>query len=189
MNKSIPYIKQCLLGVLVFTFSVTDNVLMAAKGKPAEEAAQVSLQDEQRSPIGCRDVGYEFDLRILKLYPEAAGMQQSLYFMFNKSNDPIALYQMLSEESSRSVPLNHTINGRQWGILSVGEKEVKYICTQPTQESHYGKIIDCASRLKVCEFDNVKYGLNNRGNFWIANDSSRNGAVMDVVHYGIIPGN
>ena len=141
---------------------------------------------EIRSPLGCRDVGYQFDLKVLQILPRSTGDDQSLYFMFNKTGKSINLYQMRQSESSQSVYLNHVIRPNRWAVLSSSER-MKYICTMDDRKTSHGKIVDCAESIKVCEYARVKYGMNNRGNYWLVDGNSRNGAVHEVVYYGIIP--
>jgi hypothetical protein len=155
----------------------------------AVDKVQEKEKDDNRAPIGCRDEGYKFDLEALHLLAGSNGEHQSMYLLRNQSNHQLNLFHMRGEESSRSMFLNHVIGPNEWGILSTGEKKVKFICTIPDKKSPYGQVVDCAANLLVCEYTNVRYGLNNRGNFWLNNSSTRNGAVSAVVHYGIIPGN
>ena len=140
-----------------------------------------------KPPLGCRDVGYKFELNVLNLLPAEAGEKQSLYFIFNSLAKPINLFQMLKDDSTRSMYLNHMIHPQQWAVLSTSEKELKYICTIDDPKSSYGKIIDCSKSVKVCEYARVKYGLNNKGNYWLVNSNTSGGAVNEVIHYGIIP--
>lgn len=142
---------------------------------------------DDKPPLGCRDVGYKFQLKILELLPEEAGDKQSLYFIFNALPKPINLYQMLKDDSTRSMFLNHVISARQWAVLSTSEKELKYICTVDDPKLSYGKIVDCSESLKVCEYARVKYGMNNKGNYWLVKSNTSGGAVNEVIHYGIIP--
>lgn len=149
--------------------------------------ADIEEKDNSKLPLGCYDTGYAYKLKTLRLFPGQNGTHQSMYFLFNTQNKPITLYQMRDEESSRSLYLNHVVNPRQWAVLSTGEELVKFICAVPTAKSSYGKIIDCADSIRVCEYTNVRYGLNNRGNYWIVSSNTRNGALREVVWYGIIP--
>lgn len=149
--------------------------------------ATIAIFDESKSPLGCRDQGYQFKLNVLAIETQPTGDRQSLFFVFNKLNRPVNLYQMLGEESVRSMPLNHVINGKQWSVLSTNEKQLKYICTVDDPGFKRGKIVNCSETVKVCEYARVKYGLNNRGNYWFSTSTTRNGAVADVLHYGIIP--
>ncbi len=146
-----------------------------------------AAKTEDTLPLGCKNVGYQFDLKVLKLLPEEAGERQSLYFIFNALPQSVHLYQMLKEDSSRSLSLNHVIRARQWAVLSTSEKELKYICTVDKAKETYGTIVDCADSLKVCEYARVKYGMNNAGNYWVVSSNTSGGAVREVTNYGIIP--
>ena len=142
---------------------------------------------DDKYPLGCKDLGYKFELKILNLLPAEAGEKQSLYFIFNKLAQPVNLYQMLKDDSTRSLYLNHVIQTRQWAVLSTSETELKYICTVNDEQVNYGKIVNCADALKVCEYARVKYGMNNHGNYWLVSSNTSGGAVNEVLHYGIIP--
>jgi hypothetical protein len=150
-------------------------------------AAKSNEKPASKPPLGCRDVGYQFELKILKLLPADVGDRQSLYFLFNALSKPLTLYQMRKEDSTRSLYLNHVIRPQQWAVLSTSEKDLKYICTVDDAKSSYGKVVDCSESLKVCEYARVKYGMNNRGNYWLVNSNTSGGAVNEVIHYGIIP--
>jgi hypothetical protein len=143
-------------------------------------------KDNNKNPIGCRNSGYAFELKTLKL-SGAQEAAQSLFFIFNTSNQTINLFQMLNEESTRSLYLNHMIPPGHWSALAISEMPIKFLCTTPRKADFYGDVIDCGQTLKVCQFVNVKFGLNNGGNFWLINSGSRNTAVREVVRYGIIP--
>lgn len=170
--------------VLNFAALMLSFMLLADVGYAASKERK---EKEDRSPLGCKDVGYKYDLKTLLLLPEEAGARQSLYFIFNALNQNINLYQMRKADSSRTLYLNHIIKPRQWSVLSTSEKEVKFICTLDDAKMTYGKVVDCSQSLKVCEYARVKYGMNNSGNFWVVNSNTSGGAVNEVLHYGIIP--
>ena len=160
----------------------------AARVNTNAAADQVEAKDLDRFPIGCRPVGYDQSLKVLSLFPGKEGALQSMYFVFNRLSDNVSLYQMRDKDSEYSTRYNHTIKPKSWAVLATGEPLVKFICTLGDGKESYGQIVDCGETLKVCEYVNVKFGLNNKGNFWIVDSNSRNGAVSEVVHYGIIPG-
>lgn len=163
-------------------------VLQPAYTAKTNKVDKVAKADkDQRNPLGCRDMGYQYELKALHLLPKVAGDIQSLYFIFNNLNQQVNLYQMRSDESSRSLYLNHAIRSKQWAVFSTSESEVKFICTVPDPKQRYGKVVDCGESVRVCEYINVKYGLNNRGNFWVVSSNTRDAAVKDVLRYGIIP--
>ena len=143
--------------------------------------------DLTRSPLGCRDVGYKFEMNTLRILTSTPGEHQSLYFVMNHANQPVHLYQMLPNSNASSTYLNHKIHAQEWAVIATGDPELTYICTMDQPGNIYGKIVPCADHLKVCEYTRVRFGLNNRGNFWVVNSNSRGGAVGDVVRYGIIP--
>lgn len=144
-------------------------------------------KEDGKAPLGCINTGYRFDLRTLHLMPGIDGEKQAMYFLYNNSNQTVNLFQMRNEESSRSTYMNHSVGSHQWAVLSTSEKEVKFVCTVPKAKSEYGEMVDCGENLKVCEFAKVRYGLNNRGNYWLVNSGTKKGAIREVVHYGIIP--
>ena len=146
-----------------------------------------AIFDESKSPLGCRDQAYQFKLNTLSIQPDITGDRQSLYFIFNRSTQPVSLHQMLGDESVRSMPLNHVINAQQWSVLATNQKELKYICAVGSPTSKHEKVVNCSETIKVCEYARVKFGLNNRGNYWFSSSTNRNRAVADALHYGIIP--
>lgn len=149
--------------------------------------AREERDNDNRNPTGCHDVGYRYELKTLHLLTQEAGAQQSMYFLFNRLNEPLNLYQMHDAGGTRNLYLNHRINQQQWGVFSTGETDLKFICTVSDPKYRFGRVVDCADSVKVCEYTRVIYGLNNRGNYWLVNSYSRNAAVRAVVHYGIIP--
>lgn len=174
MNKITIILSSLILGLA--------SGLVMAKDDDDDE------KNSERSPIGCQDVGYEYRLNMVKLLPDQDGDKQSLYFLYNKNNEVVRLYHMRYEDSTQSMRLNNEISGHQWGVLSTGEKEVRFLCAVPDKNNVYGKIVSCQEYIKVCEYPNVRYGMNNEGNYWLIDSTTRNNAVHSVVHYGIIPG-
>jgi hypothetical protein len=168
------------------------GLALAAKSKPkAEEvlslAPKAPIEDTAKSPLGCRDLGYRYDLNTLSIQPHTATENQSLYFFYNQRSQPVRLYHMLGDKTARSTYLNHTIEPHQWAALATGLPELKYLCAVNADKDNLGNMVNCQDSIKVCEFARVRFGLNNRGNYWIVKGNTRNGAVAEVVHYGIIP--
>lgn len=174
---------------IVIIFELFSATSWAAKPKLSEaEKAMKAAKEEARFPIGCKPVGYQQYLKVLSIFPGREGALQSLYFIYNNLDQTISLYHMRDEDSEYTTRMNHTIGPKQWAALATGEPLVQFVCTLGDGKADYGKIIDCANTVKVCEYVHVKFGMNNKGNFWIADGTTRNGAVNEVVHYGIIPG-
>lgn len=188
MKKIILFAASVLFGVHTAAADTAKSESTAAKKPVKLSKEEKAKRDETRSPIGCRDVGYEKSLKVLTLYPGKEGALQTMYFFYNKLPETLSLYQMRDKDSELSTRYNHSIRANSWAVLATGEPMVKYICSLGDGKNGYGKIVDCADVIKVCEYVNVKFGLNNKGNFWIVDSNTRNGAVSEVVHYGIIPG-
>lgn len=142
--------------------------------------ARSNPEDEHKMPNGCRQVGYAFKYKQLMLYPEKAGLALSVYFMYNKSEYPVRLYQTRGDEDAYFSHLVNTIQPGRWGALSVDDKFMKFICTKVESRSNYGRITDCQDLLQVCEWDNVLFGVNNRGNYWAVTSNSRSGAMRII---------
>ncbi len=174
MNKKMTFGLGLMLGA----------VSVYAGDKPIKD-------DSERNPLGCVHSGYETSLQVLRLYPgtgeELERDHQSLYFMLNRGDKPLKMYQMQKDDSTTTLPLNHVISPHQWAVLATGEPELRYICAVDDGKSSYGTVVDCAKAVKVCQFARVKFGLNNRGNYWVVQSNTRGGAVQEVVRYGIIP--
>lgn len=150
--------------------------------------------DPAKDPLGCRNAGHDYVLNIVRFNhlsdPDEIGQEeggQALYFVYNRTKQPLHLSQMLRDDSTRSTFLNHTILPQKWSVLATNQKELRYICSVSSDKSKYGKVVNCQDSLKVCEYVRVKFGMNNRGNFWMVESANRGSAVGQVVRYGVIP--
>jgi hypothetical protein len=169
--------------IILISAMLTNSVLVFASAESYEN----SFKSQIKSPLGCKDVGYKYNLNTVSFLTETIGERQSLYFVYNKLGKPINLYQMLKSSSTRNTFLNNSIKPNSWTVLATSEKELKYICTVSDGKEKFGKVVDCSESLKICEYTRVKFGLNNRGNYWLGNGTTRGSAVGSVVRYGIIP--
>jgi len=165
-----------------------------AWSRTSAEDLESQYRDPSKYPLGCRDTGYDYFLNIVNLVhvsdPNEMGQEQggqALFFLYNRTNQPLFLNQMLHDDSTRSTYLNHRILPQQWAVLATNQKELRFICSVNPGKTRYGKVINCQDSLKVCEYVRVKFGMNNRGNFWIGDSAVRGVAVGQVVRYGIIP--
>ncbi|MEI6095880.1 MAG: endopeptidase IV [Gammaproteobacteria bacterium] len=182
------YVKSVLGLVLVLM------LMNSVWARSSAEDLEGQYSDPAKSPLGCRDAGHDYTWNIVRLNhvadPNELGQEeggQALYFLYNRTKQPIYLNQILRDDSTRSTYLNHMILPQQWAVLATNQKELRYICSVNSEKSKYGKIVNCQDSLKVCEYVRVKFGMNNRGNFWIVESANRGSAVGQVVRYGIIP--
>lgn len=152
-------------------------------------SGHVFAKASNQAPRGCYNEGYAFEYKMLYLKPHQAGKKDSVYFIYNKSSESINLFQARSSGKYHGEGLNNTIRFGQWGAYSTDEKEIKFICTVKDYQRAYGKIVDCQKHLSVCEFSNVTYGVNNRGNYWMAHSTSRSGAIKRANYWGVLLSN
>lgn len=167
--------KLIKLIIVLASLSVAITTQASRYMSPSEKAKR-----EKTMPKGCRQVGFSYKYKQLMLYPEKAGRGLSMYFMYNKTDVPVRLYQTRGDEDAYFSHLINTIRPGQWAALSVDDKFMKFICTKAQSNHSYGRITDCQELLNVCEWDNVLFGVNNRGNYWAVTSSSRSGAMRRV---------
>jgi len=146
-------------------------------------AWQVYADDESKQPYACKNVGYRFFMNALELQPRSEGDKESLYFFYNQSDEPLALHHLLGQKAYTQTYLNHQLAPKQWAALILGEKKVRFLCTQG-EDRH---IVSCPAHLTVCEFAKTRFGINNRGHFWLVNAASKEQAIRQVERYGIVP--
>lgn len=157
-------------------------------------------------PTGCKRIGYLFSHKIVVLYPKKFNKKQGLYFFYNKTSSEIVnLYQMRTGNEPFTMYLNNVINVNEWGGFSSNESKVKFICTikkedksksketkfstnnlLTTNNSQYGRIVNCYDVLDVCQFPNVKYANNNEGSYWAVTSNSLENAIQEIIEQGIL---
>jgi hypothetical protein len=140
----------------------------------------ISFAKTETMPNGCYDEGYAFKHKMLTLYPKKEGNRDSVYFIYNQSNHTINLFHAKKTQTHHGVNINNDIKAHRWAVYSSDEEKVRFICTSPSRKYEHGEINDCGEVLKVCEFSNVKFGLNNRGNYWMVDSTSKNTALRKV---------
>lgn len=144
---------------------------------------QAHADEESQRPRACKNVGYHFFMSTLELQPRAEGDKESLYFFYNQNDEPITLRHLLGSKAYTQTFLNHTLEPKQWAALILGEKKVRFVCVQGAEN----RLISCPENLTVCEFAKTRFGINNRGHFWLVNAASKEQAIRQVERYGIVP--
>lgn len=137
-------------------------------------------------PRGCHDEGYSFTHKSLTLMPSKAGKNDSVYFIYNNSEQTLNLFQLKSEKENMGLNINNKIEPFHWGVYSTDESLVRFACSVPSPVYDHGQLINCQKALNVCEYTNVKYGLNNRGNYWMSRSNTKNGALKRVNRLGVL---
>lgn len=137
-------------------------------------------------PNGCRSVGYSFKHYTLILKPNLKGHSQSLYFIHNKTSQPLTFYQMRTGNEAYIMHLNNKIQPWQWGVFATDEKQVRFICATPSTTSDYGQIVNCENVVELCEYPNVKFSINNHGNYWAVPSDEKIKARNNVIKQGVL---
>tara|TARA_B110000908_G_C10215283_1_gene432497 strand:+ start:196 stop:747 length:552 start_codon:yes stop_codon:yes gene_type:complete len=137
-------------------------------------------------PRGCHNEGYSFHHKALTLLPSKAGNNDSVYFVYNNSGSTINLYQLKSANAHMGLNINNKIRAYSWGVYSSDEDLVRFACSIENSDYDHGQLVDCQERLDVCEYTHVKYGLNNRGNYWMSRSNTRGGALRRVNRLGVL---
>jgi hypothetical protein len=174
LTKKILY--GFVFGLIVICLLFADSA-MAKKSKSKDKGPLF--------PTGCRVTGFSFNHYVLNLHPHQAGNQQSLYYIHNESNQLIRLYHVQDTEKPYIIHLNNTIKPGQWSAFATADKDVKFICTVIKKNSKKRRIVDCAKKLKVCEYPNVEFAINNYGNYWAVSSNSKKGTTRSIVRQGI----
>lgn len=142
---------------------------------------------ELRFPPGCYPMGYKFKYYNLILKPTARYHPQTVYLIHNISNQSVKLFQARSGDDPYIMHNNTTIGANTWSVLATDEKEIKYICANGGEDILKIKVVNCSKMLEICEFPRTRFGDNNRGNYWIAqNVGSWTGAVSAARWNGIL---
>ncbi len=162
------------------------SILLASEGVARRSHSKSGRDGIDRLPRGCMQEGYQFKYQLLYLYPPKAGNNDSVYFIFNHSNSNITIYAMSDKNSPSMTLFNNQIRARQWGVFSTDLPMMRFACTIKNAKFAYGELVDCEKHLKVCEYSNVKYGQNNRGNYWMVESTTRNSAVRQAIRYGVL---
>ena len=140
-------------------------------------------------PRGCHNEGYTYHHKALTLLPAKAGNSDSVYFIYNKSPSTVNLYQLKTADEHMGININNKIRPYSWGVYSSNESMVKFACSTPSDKYDHGKLVGCQQTLKVCEYTNVKYGLNNRGNYWMSRSDTKSNSLRRVNKIGVLLSN
>lgn len=140
-------------------------------------------------PKGCYQQGFVFEDNTLTLLPPKAGNTDSVYFIYNHSPTTLNLYELQQAKNHLGINANNKIAPYEWGVYSSDQTKVRFACTIPDKTYAHGKLVDCQQKLNVCEYTHVKYGVNNRGNYWMARSASKNAAIKRAIYIGVLLSN
>ena len=169
--------KQLLSTAVITTFTVfllgltVSHDALAAKRKP------------RRFPNGCRQLGFQFEGRLLTLVParEELPNPQTLYFLHNTSGRSIHIKAEKSTDQPFTPSYENYIGVNRWAAFAMDLKTVAFTCN-----TGRGEVINCGDTLELCQYNNVKFSDSNGGNYWVVKSLPRYGAIHKAINIGIL---
>lgn len=157
------------------------NLSFAAKTTAAKTTPQKPY------PTGCKQVGYGFANGVLVLTPYHKNIDQKqvIYFIQNISKQEIVFSDQRDGNTPYIMHNDNTLKPDQWGVYAA-DVTTKFMCSNKDKTQTLQSIVDCENTVKVCEYANVKFAPNNRGNYWATTDMSMSGAVTEIIHQGVL---
>lgn len=178
--------------VIMAMFLVILNVSFAAKittakTTTAKKTTTVKTTSTKPYPTGCKLVGYGFSNGVLVLTPYHKNIEQKqvVYFIQNTSKQEILFSDLRDPSAPYIMHHNNTLKPDQWAVFAA-DKITKFICSNNNKTPNLQSIVDCENTVKVCEYANVKFALNNRGNYWATTNLSMSGAVTEIIQQGVL---
>lgn len=175
--------KRIIITVIIF------SIMLFSLGFAAKKA---SVKDPTKEPVqayptGCSPIGFKFSNGVLVLAPvhKAEAQQQVIYFIQNKSKQDILFTDQRDSNLPYIMHNNNSLKSNLWAVFAADSK-TKFICSKTDKAQTVQSILDCEDLVKVCEYANVKFALNNRGNYWATSNMSMSEAIREIVHQGIL---
>jgi hypothetical protein len=140
-------------------------------------------------PHGCKEVGIEFHGKDLMLKPENIEDPQTLYLFFNQTKNKVKMQYQSKEEALVSPEWRTLIKPRRWAAFAMNQTQMRFACYVVKGRKKRRKRVQvyCSDVLRTCHYPRAKFSLGNRGNYWVAENRSRNRAVRDAIRKGILP--
>jgi len=139
-----------------------------------------------RFPVGCKQMGYKFDLYNVIFTPSTRQYPQTIYFIHNISNKTIYMLQSTDGDNPFIIHINGKIAPNRWSVLAISEPKLKYICTNYNKRKNDLSVINCQKMLDICEFPRARFGTNHRGTYWLLFNRSRRSAVNVARYHGVL---
>ena len=169
--------KRIIIYLTIIFSCLFSHPLFAKNNQPKENI---------RFPIGCKPMGYKFDLYNVIFRPSNKMYSQTVYFILNKSNMIIHLLQVSNGNELYLVHIDGNIYPNKWSVLAASETEIKYICTQYNEYKDDHRVLNCQKVLDICEFPRARFGTNHRGTYWLTLNQSLISALKVARFHGVL---
>lgn len=144
-----------------------------------------SSDSSGKFPRGCVSAGHDFDLYNVLFKPSAARSDQTVYFIYNHSREPVYLLDASETDKPYVMYNNGNVKPNLWSVFAVTKDKAKFICTTFDRDKKMHHVLDCKKYIKICEFRRAHFGSNHRGTYWIAVNKTRSAAISMAKNYGI----
>lgn len=139
-----------------------------------------------RYPVGCKQMGYKFDLYNVIFTPSTIRYPQTIYFIHNVSNKTVYMLQNNEGPKPYVLHINGKISPNKWSVLAVSEPKLKYLCVNYNEQKNDLTVINCQKIIEICEFPRSRFGTNHRGTYWLVFNKSRKGSVNTARYHGVL---
>jgi hypothetical protein len=131
-------------------------------------------------PRGCEVIGFGYN-GINLVVNDKGG--QTFYLMQNRSDHPIELRRVETEDTFMSPSLTAKIDPKNWAAFASDVENLHFQCFHI--EDNNTKQDDCREILDVCQYPRVKFALSNMGNYWVSVNKAQRSIINDATAKGI----
>lgn len=144
----------------------------------------VQAKKNREFPLGCKQVGFQFKRGHLVLKPDNPSEPLlTIFFIHNRSDHPVQMAVVANPRDPFPVDQENVLEPDGWGAFVQNEPEVTFYCAAKDDSHHH---MDCAEVLSACQYPNAKFAEHNTGTYWIATADTRNKAVKETIHAGVL---
>lgn len=145
----------------------------------------VFAKDNVKLPVGCKKVGYKFDLFNVIFKPSFEKRSQAIYFIHNISGRQIYLHEAGADDGPYIMHLNGTIDTAHWSVFALSKKTMKFNCAYFDRSKKMHEVTSCKNALAICQFPRAKFGPNQHGTYWVLYNATRKEAMGITKEHGV----
>ena len=125
----------------------------------------------------CVHTNYEFigDNLLLKM-----NGNKHLVFLFHNISDKSFIINPILSSPGASAGYTSVLNGNNWSALNVG-RDLNLSCA--IQNNERIRYVPCNQVLQICHYPPLQFPTKHEGDFWVAEDKTRNEIILAVQNY------
>lgn len=135
---------------------------------------------------GCNEVGHEFDNGQLALKPVFKTEENQVVFLLHNFSENDVTIKLSPTKITTIYPSwERILEVDRWAAFATDKENLSFSCF--TKDGAENSIeINCQEALEVCQYENSKFGPQNRGNYWISENLSKIETRDRVIKSGIL---